>query len=406
LVSEVSRSDLEALVVSAPEFSKLERRLGRYNAFKVLGISRTEIRHSNILAWLMSPRESHGLGTDFLQRFLQIVVHEMTDTVDGVPSSLEVDAWDIASVEIRREWMHIDLLLLVKLQTGEEWALLIENKIESLQSEGQLSAYKAALAARPELQNHKHVFIFLTLHREPPQDCGYVQANYDQVYQALTDCIDHHEDAMGAGPRTLLTDYASLLEELAVEDNELVRLAKTLYRNHRDVLDFIYQHRPDPYDRISTRLQAFLRDEATALSVVPKNSDRFYIRFIPRSWDIAANQQGVAWGSGSPIVLWELTLGDKGASIKAVEGMAPDAWRQKLYALSSAYPFNYHRNVMPQSWMTVYTKKLDHFHGMPQEDDKIDALAETIVARLRQFLGSPEYASVTDRITELLAELK
>lgn len=402
---EVSRRDLEALVVSVPDFARLERRICRYNAFKVLGISRAEIRHSNVLAWLLNPRESHGFGDDFFRRFFRIVVHESTDAFEGVPSALDVDAWDILAINVRREWLHIDLLLLVSLSSGEKWAVLIENKIESIQGAGQLSTYKTALASRPELHGHKPLLVYLSLHREPPQDSEYIQANYGQVYRALQECIEHHADAMGSGPRGLLADYGSLLEELSMEDNDLVRLAKSLYCNHREVLDFIFDHRPDPYDRISSRLQEFLRDSAAELQIVLKTSDRYSIRFIPTAWDVPANRAGSAWEVNGPVVTWEVSIWEKGASIKAVEGKAPDTWRQNLYALSAKPPFNYRRSTMPSSWMTVYTRKLEHLHGMPQEDDEVERVAESIVDKVGQFIKSSEYAAVTARIAELLAEL-
>lgn len=40
------------------------------NIFEVLKIARTEIRHSNMLAWLLDPNESHNLGTSFLYAFI------------------------------------------------------------------------------------------------------------------------------------------------------------------------------------------------------------------------------------------------------------------------------------------------------------------------------------------------
>lgn len=46
----------------------------RFNLFDVLKISRTEIRHSNILSWLLSPNENHGLGDAFLKTIIQTAV--------------------------------------------------------------------------------------------------------------------------------------------------------------------------------------------------------------------------------------------------------------------------------------------------------------------------------------------
>ena len=40
----------------------------KFNIFDVLKISRTEIRHSNMLAWLFDANENHGLGDKFVKR--------------------------------------------------------------------------------------------------------------------------------------------------------------------------------------------------------------------------------------------------------------------------------------------------------------------------------------------------
>ena len=51
------------------EFDKLELGLQNPNIFEILKISKTEIRHSNFLSWLLNPNGSHQLGDVFLKRF-------------------------------------------------------------------------------------------------------------------------------------------------------------------------------------------------------------------------------------------------------------------------------------------------------------------------------------------------
>jgi len=48
----------------------LPKKSNEINIFKVLQCHGHEIRHSNILAWLMDPKESHGLNDTFLQDFV------------------------------------------------------------------------------------------------------------------------------------------------------------------------------------------------------------------------------------------------------------------------------------------------------------------------------------------------
>ena len=41
------------------------------NIFEVLKISSAEIRHSNILGWLITPNENHSLGDKFFEKVIQ-----------------------------------------------------------------------------------------------------------------------------------------------------------------------------------------------------------------------------------------------------------------------------------------------------------------------------------------------
>lgn len=80
----------------------------RFNLFDVLKISRTEIRHSNILGWLLTPNENHGLGDAFLRAIIQCVVQEDDNGRYNILDTLLMDFYSFA---VYREWKYIDLLL-------------------------------------------------------------------------------------------------------------------------------------------------------------------------------------------------------------------------------------------------------------------------------------------------------
>ncbi len=46
----------------------------KFNLFYMLKISKTEIRHSNMLAWLLNPNENHGLGDAYFRGIFQKLV--------------------------------------------------------------------------------------------------------------------------------------------------------------------------------------------------------------------------------------------------------------------------------------------------------------------------------------------
>jgi len=68
-----NKSDIEFLkdfIHENEELEKLESIIDRFNIFRSLNIIDNEIRHSNFLAWLLDPSETHGLGDYFLNLFL------------------------------------------------------------------------------------------------------------------------------------------------------------------------------------------------------------------------------------------------------------------------------------------------------------------------------------------------
>ena len=54
----------------------------KFNLFDILKITRTEIRHSNMLSWLLNPNENHGLNDSVIRGFIQYVVTSFSEDLD------------------------------------------------------------------------------------------------------------------------------------------------------------------------------------------------------------------------------------------------------------------------------------------------------------------------------------
>lgn len=109
----------------------LRKWMGGFNAFDVLGITGSEIRHSNVLAWLMDPDGNHGLHDGVIRGFVDYAAKCVEDA--GVFDDLLMDC---DGFSIRREWRHIDILA-VNDEAG--YVLCIENKIFSGEHDDQLA---------------------------------------------------------------------------------------------------------------------------------------------------------------------------------------------------------------------------------------------------------------------------
>ena len=93
------------------ELEQLSAELATFNVFRVLKIDDAEIRHSNTLGWLLDPAESHGLGDVFLRRILSNMLLESEADIQGL-SAAQVELMDFSDIEVRREWNHIDVLVI------------------------------------------------------------------------------------------------------------------------------------------------------------------------------------------------------------------------------------------------------------------------------------------------------
>jgi len=355
---EDKRKALHDLIVNCNELRELERRLGRFNIFRVLGFEEGELRHSNVLAWLFQPRESHGLGDLFLRRFLMRVVNEASFLPEDSLSPVDIDGAEIREVEVLREWQNIDVLIKVK-TAKDAWTIVIENKVNSVQHSKQLTKYRHIIEEDTSESLEKRMFILLSKNGEEPEEDCYLTASYAQVYDVLKQCIGEKAGAIGNEPEALLKNYLTLLEERFMEDSEIARLAASIYKSHQLALDTILEHRPDSLMAITDKLRTKLENHAKSKKLKPMASVKGLIRFIPIKWDTPANLDsptGKDWG----YVMCELNLWGNFPVFKIFTGQVKnEKWTDELWELSKSQPFKLHqkRSKKPTKWMTVYSQK-------------------------------------------------
>ena len=143
-MTEQERKALNEFLLDIDCLSELTKWQDEFNIFEILKISRTEIRHSNILSWLMTPNENHGMGDNVLKGVFQYLA-EIPSNIDA---SIKLMTMDNYSFSVRREWENIDILVV---SDDEKCVVCIENKIDSKENKGskdkkgQLEDYKATI---------------------------------------------------------------------------------------------------------------------------------------------------------------------------------------------------------------------------------------------------------------------
>lgn len=313
-----TQAEFEELFINNHSLDKIHAYLNRFNPINVMKMSGQEIRHSNILAWLLDPSETHGLGDRFLKSFLTEALRG--EYSKGGLTAVDIIQADLRNVEILREWQNIDIFLLSR---QNNFAIIIENKFSSKQHKGQLKKYIDKVKntfkdSQPALQIKG---VFLTLHHEEAEDPSYASIGYDVICEILPWVMAVEGSSLSKQVSVFIKHYIETIKEatgMSEELKEMEKLAKSLYRQNRKILDFIWEHGTST--EFNLALDDLFGDEwqENEYVILEKNkqkilnlwnsSDRF--SFLPYEWNKSLggyNQKWEGcenWWSGYPVICW------------------------------------------------------------------------------------------------------
>ncbi len=266
---------LERFVVDNDDVLTLESLIGRFNIFDALAISQTEIRHSNFLAFILDPAESHGQG----QLFLKAVVMDLLKAApaDLRPfSPIDLDGMDLGGVSVSREWRHIDLLI-----TCEEPPLVIavENKVGSHEHSGQLGRYQETI--ENQYPHARPLYVYLTPNGEEASEKAWVPYSYADIYRVLTRVRTTYNNAIGGDALIFLDHYLSLIGNRFMNNSDIDELCQRIYKNHRRALDLIYERVGAPGSPVLAEAETVLRSDSRWHVFYRAGN---LIDFVPASW--------------------------------------------------------------------------------------------------------------------------
>lgn len=242
---QVKQEDLDVMVAS---LDPVRKEANRFNLFSVLNISRMEIRHSNMLAWLLNANERHGFGGR--------IVEDMLKTV-GI-ADVEYD-W--TTFQVFREWHNIDVLLVSR---NLKVLVAIENKVGAHEvirktkktgcNESQLETYCKELDQF--YGDFKKHLIFLTPDGCPPTDERWQIVTYEEVLKSLQNHYEKvYEHGQSAGDeeisekKVLIKNYIETIERevLMKIDNDLKEKCRGIYNSHRAEIEFVLKYGKSNY---------------------------------------------------------------------------------------------------------------------------------------------------------------
>lgn len=347
---------LENFLMDIEILDTLETKLVNFNLFETLGIVNTEIRHSNVLAWLLSPRENHGLGDIILKVFVQRLFQQYNSELKNVNTTLlQVALMDFYDFQVRREWKNIDIAVFSEIN---KFVIIIENKIWSGEASHQLDKYYRTV--NEEFEGFEKIFLFLTPDGLPPSDTTtWLSIGYTFFIDIIVNALTKKSEAIPQSVKLFIEHYIEILRRHIVGHDELVRICRQIYNKHQKALDLIYKHIPDTYSEISSYIEECIKQYS---NISFDSSTKSLVRFLTNQLDNLLGYKGKGWTSSNRILLYEFQNRGEKLALKLIIGPGEQVIREKLFAIAKNNPtlFKGMLGGLTPQYTQIYAKEILH----------------------------------------------
>ena len=374
----MEKQDQEALknfLLDINCLDELQKWENHFNLFDVLKICRTEIRHSNVLSWLLNPNENHNLGDAFIKKVFQEFIKSQPNANKEVMQLLLMDFY---SFSVYREWKNIDILLV---SDDENLVIAIENKVGSHEYDNQLNRYKEIL--NKEFPKYKKILIYLTPDGEEPSDDDWSVLTYESIVENLE--IIRKNATLSTDVALMIDNYIEVIRRDIMEDKELIEICNKIYNKHKKALDLIFEYRIDP-SQASSIVRDILQEMADEGKIIYDNAKtRTYVRFYTKAMNqLLPNlvEHKGAWGNEHCYAYeFRMMNGKFRLSCVLTTKNLPDTTRETVRKIVHIEKPS--KEKLDFQWLSLHSKT----HNIPDDCDDNDKIVATVKSAINSLLS-------------------
>lgn len=358
MTNQEKLDELNKLVTDIDCLDPLYKWINDINYFDILKLDRMEIRHSNMLSWLLTPYANHGLGDKLLKKVLIYATSGTNIDLMGGLQPVNIALMNLDDVQVYREKLNIDILII-----SEKNKLLcaIENKIGSGEHSNQLNNYREKLLEN--YQDYNYILIYLSPEgTEASDNENWVSMSYNYVIQELDSILSINKVSHKA--EIFIKDYITAIRRNVVEDSELENICKNIYIKHKEAFDIIFNNLPDRQREIADFIVELLKSyhDAYGITVWEQNTKN-YIRFTPNKLVELYGEYGSGeWVNNKNLICFEMqNFKSSALSIKVIIGPSKDEfqdYRQKILDKAISCKYKMRGEKLTNKWKTIRTDNL------------------------------------------------
>lgn len=298
-------------LLSSKPFGQLKAFYNQTTLFNVIGVERSENRHSAFLRWLLSPDSSHGLGTEPLKLFLRLVAtlklgpqtfgdvlyrKVLAGNIDielVEPIELEKNVGKLEQKKVDKSKDRIDLWMVVCLTYEEEgqeikraFPIIIENKIYSGLGKDQTKRYYDAMKQYVSTMkdetglDYRHIGVLLSPQGIAP-GCGQFII---MTYQQLLDCVLSPISAMTMPPteRSFVETYIRNLGKPSdAANHDYSPLAVSEQERH--LIDQVYRLDPELFKEMLVSVYGKKAEQVIGKTIPLSDTEK--MQLLQEIWD-------------------------------------------------------------------------------------------------------------------------
>jgi hypothetical protein len=242
---EVTKEQLEKFIQDK-DLEELEVELNNFSFFDVFQYQEKETLHSKIIAWLLNPKESHGLKDYFLKKFLIKVLSLPfnKNNIYNKLSSIDIDVLDLDNSFVQTEEVfdnnrRADITLL---NDDNSLYVLLENKISSPEIKEQTKHY--AKESRIRYPDLNYIFIFLTKNGDKPESDEFILCSYSEIIELLKDLLKSNKINLSIELTIFIKEFLRNIQVNIMNDSKIEELCSKIYQNHSKAIEAIFKIKP------------------------------------------------------------------------------------------------------------------------------------------------------------------